>query len=200
MVIAGVVSVIAVTLTVASLAWLHVQRTGLSWTLNPVSEYGITPFRSGYRVATIAFGIAGVALAIGIDRAIKGHGHIGVVALLVLFGVTRAAISWFPMDAPGTPRTSTGVIHFALAFVAFLSIAGAAIWLGAILPNVTRWHSLGPASTVLGYAMAACLVSSGWSRSIPVMRGWFGAIERGFYAFAIAWTALFAFLCAANIQ
>jgi hypothetical protein len=65
------------------------------------------------------------------------------------------------MDAPGTPRTSTGVIHFVLAFVAFLSIAGAAIWLGAILPNVTRWHSLGLGATVLGYAITACLATSG---------------------------------------
>jgi hypothetical protein len=45
MVIAGVVSLIAVTVTVASLAWLHVQRTGLSTVRNPVTEYGITPFR-----------------------------------------------------------------------------------------------------------------------------------------------------------
>ena len=121
MMTAGVVSLIAVAVTVASLAWLHAQRTGLSWVRNPVSEYGITPFRSGYRVATIAFGVAGLALAIGIDRAIADHGSVGVVALLVLFGVTRGAISWFPMDAPGTSRTSTGVIHFVLAFVAFLS-------------------------------------------------------------------------------
>jgi hypothetical protein len=44
MVIAGVVSLIAVCVVVASLAWLHVQPTGLSAVRNPVSEYGITPF------------------------------------------------------------------------------------------------------------------------------------------------------------
>ena len=123
-----------------------------------------------------------------------------MVALLVLFGAARGAISWFPTDAPGTPRTSTGVIHFVLAFVAFLSIAGAAIWLGAILPNVTRWHSLALASTVLGYAMTACLATFGWSRGIPPLRERSGAIERGFYVFAIAWTALFAFACATNLH
>ena len=124
----------------------------------------------------------------------------GVVALLVVFAAARGAISWFPMDAPDTPRTSTGVIHVLLASLAFLSIAGAAIWLGAILPNVTRWHSLHLASTVLGYAMTACLVMFGWSRGIPALRTRSGAIERGFYVFAIAWTALFAFACAANIH
>lgn len=116
--IVGVVSLIAVAVTVARLAWLHVQPTGLSWR-NPVSEYGITPFRSGYRVATIAFGVAGLALAIGIDRAIAGHGTVGVVALLVVFAAARGAISWFPMDALDTPRTSTGVTHVLLASLAF---------------------------------------------------------------------------------
>ena len=138
MVIAGVIILIGLAVTVASLAWLHARRTGFSWVRNAVSEYGITPFRSGYRVATIAFGVAGLALAIGIDRAITGHGNAGVVALLVVFAAARGAISWFPMDAPAAPRTSTGVIHVLLASVAFLSIAGAAIWLGDILPNVTR--------------------------------------------------------------
>ncbi|HYB29574.1 MAG TPA: hypothetical protein VEF89_23385 [Solirubrobacteraceae bacterium] len=51
MVIAGVVSLIAFAVVVASLAWLHVQPTGLSAARNAVSEYGITPFRSGYRNA-----------------------------------------------------------------------------------------------------------------------------------------------------
>jgi hypothetical protein len=54
MVIAGMISLIGLAVTVASLAWLHARRTGLSWGRNPVSQYGITPFRSGYRVATIA--------------------------------------------------------------------------------------------------------------------------------------------------
>ena len=135
MVIAGVVSLVALAVMVASLAWLHAERTGLSWVRNPVSEYGITPFRSGYRVATIAFGVAGLALAIGIDRAITGHGHAGVVALLVVFAVARGAISWFPMDAPDAPRTSTGGTHVLLASLAFLSIAGAAIWLGRSCPT-----------------------------------------------------------------
>jgi hypothetical protein len=90
MVIAGVISLIAVAVVVASLAWLHAQPTGLSAVRNAASEYGITPFRSGYRVSTIAFAVAGVALAIGVDRAIAGHGHAGVVALLVVFGAARA--------------------------------------------------------------------------------------------------------------
>ena len=200
MVIAGVFSLLALAVVVSSLVWLHVQPTGLSPIRNAVSEYGITPFRAGYRIATIAFGLAGLGLAIGIDRSISGHGEIVVVALLIVFALARAAISWSPMDAPGQPRTSTGVIHVLLAFVAFATVTAAALTLGGVLGHVTRWHSLGPASTGLGYAMTACLFAFGASWSVPPLRARPGLIERGFYVFAIAWVAVFAFACAADLN
>lgn len=194
------ISLLAVAVLIASLTWLHVQPTGLSPVRNAVSQYGITPFRAGYRVATIAFALAGLTLAIGIDRAISGHGRTLVIALLVVFAAARGAISWFPMDAPDAARTSTGSVHGLLALAAFGSVAYAALRLGRVLAHTARWHSLGPASTVLGWAMVACLLSMALARSHPAMRARFGAVERGFYLFAIAWVALFAFACAANLH
>src|ERR1700684_2951149 len=91
MIAAGVVSLLALAVVVASLAYLHIEPTGLSPVRNAVSQYGITPFRSGYRVATIAFAIAGVALAVGIDRA-TGSRSSAVVVLLAIFAAARAAI------------------------------------------------------------------------------------------------------------
>lgn len=184
----------------SSLGWLHVQQTGLSPVRNAVSEYGITPFRAGYRIATIAFGLAGLGLAIGIARSISGHGEIVVVALLIVFALARAAISWFPMDAPGQQRTSTGAIHVLLAFVAFATVTVATLTLAGVLGHVTRWHSLGQASTGLGYGMPACLTAFGLSWSIPPLRARPGLIERGFYLFAIAWVAVFAIACAADLH
>jgi hypothetical protein len=69
---AGVIALLALAVTVASLGWLHVEPTGLSPVRKAVSQYGITPFRVGYRVATIAFAAAGIALAVGISRAARG--------------------------------------------------------------------------------------------------------------------------------
>ena len=60
MVAAGVIALLALAVTVASLTWLHVEPTGLSAVRNPVSQYGITRFRIGYRVATLAFAAAGL--------------------------------------------------------------------------------------------------------------------------------------------
>lgn len=197
---AGIVSLLGVAVVLGSLAWLHLQGTGLSPVRDAVSHYGITPFRNGYRVATIAFAVAGVALAVGIDRAFRGHGAGTVVTLLVIFAAARAAISWFPMDAPGRPRTRPGAIHLLLAILAFGSIASAALGLAGVVAHAGRWQSLAAPSRALGWAMLACLAGMGLGRAAPAVRAGFGAIERGFYACAIAWTALIGVACAAALR
>ncbi|MGA3354501.1 MAG: DUF998 domain-containing protein [Acidimicrobiales bacterium] len=195
-VLAGVISLLALAAVVVSLGYLHLEPTGLSPVRNAVSQYGITSFRAGYRVATIAFGLSGVALASGVDRAVSGRGRSLVVGLLVVFAAARFAIGWFPMDAPGAARTQTGQTHGLLALFAFASATIAAFRLGGVLSQEQRWHSLATVSTALGFAMAACLVGLGLARSIPAARTRFGAIERGFYVSAIAWFAVFSFACA----
>ena len=189
---AGVVALVALAAVVASLTYLHLEPTGLSPVRNAVSQYGITDFKPGYRAATIAFAIAGIALATALHRELSGHGAKLVLLLLVLFAIARAAISWFPMDAPGTERTSTGSMHGVLAIVAFGGATAAAFRLGSVLSNGPHWHSLGPVSVWLGCAMLAFLLGMMLSRGLPWLRARFGAIERGFYACAIAWFAVFA--------
>ena len=194
---AGVIALVALAAVVASLGYLHLAPTGLSPVRNAVSQYGITPFRAGYRVATIAFAIAGIALAVGIDRATRSRSS-SVVVLLVIFAAARGAISWFPMDAPGAPRTDTGRIHGLLAIAAFLPATIAAFRLARVLDDGARWHGLAAVSDVLGALMAVSLLGVVLARSYPVLRARFGAIERGFYVSAIAWFAVFAVACAAG--
>lgn len=192
--VAGVIALAAIAATVASLGYLHLAPTGLSPIRNAVSQYGITPYRAGYRAATIAFAVAGVALAVGIDRAVGSRAS-AVIVLLAIFAAARAAISWFPMDAPGTALTPTGRAHGLLAVAAFGGATIAAFKLGAVLRDGQRWHALAPVSTALGAAMAFCLAVAIVSRSYPALRARFGAIERGFYLAAIAWFAVFAIAC-----
>jgi hypothetical protein len=198
--IAGGISLVALAVVAASLIWLHLQPTGLSPVRSPVSQYGITRFRAGYRVATLAFAVAGLALASGINRAVSAPGETVVVVLMVIFAASRSVISWFPMDAPGAPRTSTGAVHGLLAIAAFGSVTYAALRLGRVLDRTITWHSLGPVSTVLGWAMVACLITMALARTYRAVGARFGAVERGFYVLAIAWVALFAFACIANVR
>jgi len=71
---------------------------------------------------------------------------------------------------------------------------------GAVLSHPGTWHALAPVSTALGYAMTACLAMFGLAQILPPLRARFGAIERGFYLFAITWCAVFAFACAAGFR
>lgn len=197
--IAGVISLAALIVVVVSLVWLHRQPTGLSAVRNAVSQYGITRFRAGYRVATLAFALGGLALAVGIGIAFGGGVRSSVITPLILFAAARALISWFPMDAPGVTRTGTGTMHGLLAVIAFASIAYAAVRFGGFLIHHARWHALAPASTALGWVMVASLLVMSLARSYPAIRARFGAVERVFYACAIIWAMLFAFACAVNL-
>lgn len=196
MVIAGVISLVALAVVVGSLGWLHRAPTRLSAVRDPVSQYGISAYRSGYRVATIAFAAAGLALAVGIGQTPGVSGRGAPITLLLVFAAARAAISWFPMDAPGAPRTATGRIHWLLAIAAFGSATAAAFRLAGSLRGGIRWHSLAPTSRALAWAMLACLIVMALSRSLPAVRARFGAVERGFYLCAIAWFSVFAMACA----
>jgi hypothetical protein len=191
--IAGVAALVALAALVGSLIYLHLAPTGLSPLCNAVSHYGITRYRAGYRSATIAFALAAAALAVGLASGAGAHENAGfIVALLTVFAIARAAISWFPMDAPGAVRTQTGATHRFLATAAFLAIALAALRLGAVLGAGARWHSLSGASTDLGWAMIVTLVAMLMARSVPAVAARFGAIERLFYVLAIVWSAVFA--------
>jgi Protein of unknown function (DUF998) len=197
MAVSGVIALIALAGTIGALSYLHLAPTGLSPVRNAVSQYGITAYRTGYRVATLAFAAAGVALAVGIDRA-AGSRAGAVVAGLVVFAAARATISWFPMDAPGAERTSTGRTHGLLAIAAFGAATFAAFRLGNVLSDGSRWHGLASVSTALGWAMAVCLAGMALAGSHPAIRARFGAVERGFYLCAISWFAVFAVACVAN--
>ena len=98
--VTGSIALAGTTSCLLTLIVLHVLPTGLSPLTNPVSQYGITSYRLGYRVQTIAMGIAAIAAATGISKlGIRGGSLVAV--LLAIFGAARLAISWFPMDVPG---------------------------------------------------------------------------------------------------
>jgi hypothetical protein len=193
----GIVALAALAGVVGSLGYLHLAPTGLSPVRNAVSQYGITPFRAGYRVATLTFAIAAVALALGLHRALHANKHLGVaIVMLFVFALARALVSWFPMDEPGTPVTTTGRRHGILAIIAFGAVTIAAFRLSNALSDGGRWHSLASVSSVLGWVMLLSLLLLLLARGAPALRERFGAVERCFYVAAIAWFAVFAVACA----
>lgn len=195
--IAGTVTLLALATSVASLTWLHLQPTGLSPLRNAVSQYGISAYRGGYRVATLAFAAAGIALAVGISARLHARAQT-VEILLVVFAAARSVISWFPMDTPGTELTRTGRRHGLLAIAAFASVTAAALKLSKPLSHGTVWHQLAPVSSGLGWVMLALLLAMGLRRWVPKAQAWFGAVERAFYVTAIVWFTVIAVACVSS--
>jgi Protein of unknown function (DUF998) len=173
-----------------ALAVLHALPTGLSPIRDAVSQYGITPYRLGYRVQTIGYAVAGAALAVGL--ASLPHPPRLVIALCLLFAVTRAVISWFPMDAPGTAPTQTGRRHGLLAMLTFLSVAIAAARLPRTSDNDQLGSLISTGSGVLAVLMALSLVTMLVSRRSHLAGRYFGAVERAFYLLTSTWILLVA--------
>ncbi|MGN6472469.1 MAG: DUF998 domain-containing protein [Mycobacteriales bacterium] len=174
---------------VGALAVLHRRPTGLSPIRDAVSHYGITPYRLGYRVQTLAYAVAGAGAAVGICYATPGKTALAVL-FCAIFAATRALISWFPMDEPGMPTTPTGRVHGLLAVIAFTSVMFAAFHLGRQLHDAHTCHVIAAISVTLAWVMVATLVGM-----VAVARvGWFGLVERLFYAAMTCWLILVAVL------
>ncbi|HZV25099.1 MAG TPA: DUF998 domain-containing protein [Acidothermaceae bacterium] len=190
---AGVTCLAATAVGVGAIVVLHVLPTGLSPMRNAVSQYGITRYRLGYRVQTIALAVAGGAAAVGLAEAAPGRAR-AVIALVIIFALARLVISWFPMDEPGGERTNHGVMHGLIAIVTFLAIAIAAARLGTVAKQVPGWTTLATVSSVIAWLMAASLVAMmvvrRGARATHSTPNYFGAIERVFYLAIVAWLVL----------
>lgn len=168
---------------VVALLALHLLPTGLSPVRDPVSQYGISRYRTGYRVQTLAYAVAGLGAAVGV-AALPGT-HTLPVLLCVAFAAMRAAISWFPMDSPGTPTTVTGRRHGLLAIGAFVSVALAAASLSRALDRSHTDATTAALSGALAALMLAALLAMAVDRRTGGNR--FGLVERGFYLGMTAW-------------
>lgn len=174
----------------AALAVLHVLPTGLSPVRNAVSQYGITAYRTGYRVQTIAYGVAGIGAGVGLAT-LPGSVTV-VVALCAAFAAARLSISWFPMDNPGSPRTESGHRHGLLAIVAFVAVGLAGWRLADLLGQDTIHPGVAGASEAFAILMAISLVAMVVDRRSGGNH--FGLLERSFYVWMSAWLATVAVL------
>ena len=192
-VVAGVTCLAATSVAVVALVVLHVLPTGLSPMHNAVSQYGITRYRLGYRVQTIGFAVAGAAAAVGLAEAAPGRAR-ALIALVIVFAVARAIISWFPMDEPGAEPSGHGRMHGVLAVVTFLAITDAARRLGAVAKQVPGWTTLSGVSTAVAWLMLASLVAmlvvGRRARVNHASPSYFGAVERAFYLAIVVWLVL----------
>ncbi|MGH9068323.1 MAG: DUF998 domain-containing protein [Acidimicrobiales bacterium] len=182
----------ATAVALVALIVLHVLPTGLSLVDNPVSQYGITPYRQGYRVLTVAMGVAGLAAAVSVAMSYPAQGRSAIEALLVVFGLCRLAISWWPMDGPGQPRSSRGATHVVLALAAFLAITVAAHRMQHVVGQLPQLfgQAYGHALAAAFWLLVIGLVGQFVTRRLDAQHRYSGAAERlvyvGIYVLLIA--------------
>ncbi|WP_157813896.1 MULTISPECIES: DUF998 domain-containing protein [unclassified Microbacterium] len=185
--LAAVLLLAGVAIALLSLIVVHLLPTGLNPVRDPVSQYGITSYRGWYWSAAGGAAVAGIG---GVLFFAPTGGVISTVTivLLAVFAVARAAIGFFPMDAPGSGRTGTGRTHNLLATAAFASVTAAAFTgAGALhdagFPDASAW------STACGVVMAVgaigVLITARRERL-----GLFGLTERIIYLGFLAWFVL----------
>jgi hypothetical protein len=184
----GATALAGVAVAGGSLVVLHTKPTGLSPVRDPVSAYGISPYRAWYRAAVVATGVAGAAEAIGVSSALRGVRL--VVACLWVFAVARVLIGWFPMDREDAPRTIVGRIHWVLTVVAFAVITVAALRLRSTLARNGLWPGAYTALSVLAWCMFAAAAASLFILGTSQVKQYFGAAERVFYVVMFAWLAV----------
>ena len=187
--VAGILTLAALAVGVASLVYLHAVPSGLSPFSHPVSEYGITKYRNGYRTAAVSFGVSGIGAGVALAASL-GQAASLTIFFLGVFAVSRLAIGWYPMDAMGTRATRTGVTHNLLAFATFGSATAAGFVVRIPLHDSPDWSSFETLSTTFAIVMLAGSLLTIATGAIPGTRRWFGALERVIYLGIIAWLAL----------
>lgn len=171
-----------------SLVVVHLLPTGLNPLRDPVSQYGITRYRGWYRAAALSAALAGVG-GILFFAQVSGVAAVITLILLVVFAAARALIGFFPMDAPGDPRTGTGRLHNILATLAFAPITAAA-FVGAGALHDAGAGDLSTWSTLCGVIMAIGAVGLVLTTRVAGLRNLFGLAERLIYVGFIAWFIL----------
>jgi len=172
---AAAVAAFAAVVDLLLLALLHVVAPEVDPVVRPVSEYALGDFGPLAAVRTLAQGVGPIALAVALRREWLG------ALLLLVAGLMKLAMWWFPVDAVGAAATSAGQVHNLLGNLTFFVFPVAALVLFRALRR--RGSRLGPPiAVVLAIATAGVLVTSA--------TGGFGLAQRAYLILTAVWLFL----------
>jgi hypothetical membrane protein len=109
------------------------------------------------------------------------------LALLSAWALCSGLLAFFPDDLEGQPLHGSGIVHLALAFVAFCCVTAATITISVSLRRDPRWHRARPlllAISIAGAAAFLLLCHATGHQHAPA-----GLYERIFLGLELAWIA-----------
>jgi hypothetical protein len=177
----------------AAMVLLHVVRTDLDPFRQVMSEYANGRFGWFMTAAFYAIGLACIALALRLGRAIVRRAMTVVVRiLLALGGIGLILAGIFEVERPAVPDTIEEIIHSDATLTAFTLIIAAMLLFAVLCRWDPRWHDFRGIATVLGIIAAAAGAFSPFAGQTT----WSGLAQRILGATVVAWLLL----CALHIR
>ena len=186
-------AILLVTACFAAMVLLHAVRTDLDPVRQVMSEYANGRFGWFMTAAFYAIGLACVALALRLGRAMVRRAMSVVVRVLLgLGGVGLILAGIFEVERPAVPDTIQEVIHSDATLTAFTLIIAAMLLFAVLCRWDPRWHDFRGVATVLAIVAAMAGAFSPFAGQTT----WSGLAQRVLGATVVAWLLL----CAWHIR
>jgi len=136
---------------------------------------------------SICFLAMGLLLVVFVPRFFfnirRARGFHAGIGLLALEGFVLMLIAAFHMDAPGWPRTTTGMIHTIASYGLGLLFPIAILSLAPSLKSTPNWKNIFVYTLVAGVLALALIIGA----FLTEQTGWFGLYERIIVANGLIW-------------
>ena len=118
----------------------------------------------------------------------RSRGLQAALGLLIVWALGSGLLAFFPDDPAGTPLHTSGAIHLAIAFVAFLVVLAGTILGSLALQAQPRWRRFAIPMAVLSWGALVPLLLLGRVGFHPHSLG--GLYEKIFLGMELLWLAL----------
>jgi hypothetical membrane protein len=168
---------------------LRFLRPGYSLLYNAESDYGRGPW---YWVMDLNF-LLRCALSLAVVSALPAAARLddrgrGGRILIAIWAVSSGLLAFFADDVEGQPVHGSGIVHLALAFVAFVSVTIGTILVSANLRSDPAWRPVAAVLLAISVAGAAAFLLLGTALGHKHAPG--GLYERIFLGLELLWIAL----------
>jgi hypothetical membrane protein len=189
----------AVIVYVAIDVLLKFLRPSYSLLYNAESDYGRGPW---YWVMDLNF-LLRCALSLAVVVAVRRTTRLddrgrGGLILIAIWAACSGLLAFFADNPEGTPATASGIVHLALAFVAFACVAVGTILVSISLRSDPSWRPAATALLALSIAGAAAVLLEFSAAGHIHQPG--GLYERIFLGIELAWLVLAAWHVARNTR
>jgi hypothetical membrane protein len=188
---AGVICYVAIDVV------LKFLRPEYSLLHNAESDYGRGPWFWVMDLNFLLRCALSLTIAVAISRSARMDGRLRAgQVLLVIWAICSGLLAFFADDIEGTPQHGSGVVHIALALIAFTCVAVGTILISVSLLSDDNWGATGKLLLATSAAGFAAFLLLGSATRHPHAPG--GLYERIFLGLELLWIAIAAWHIAAK--